>query len=72
LRFFAFERRVNALCAELRAIEARIGAGEKIGRTRVSASRARELHALRHHASLVADRLRAARPPAAPGNPRTT
>jgi TRAP-type uncharacterized transport system substrate-binding protein len=82
---FAFERRVNALYTELRAIEARIGAGdpageisgdlvrlnEKIGRTRVSASRARELYALRHHASLVADRLRAARPPAAPGSPRT-
>jgi TRAP-type uncharacterized transport system substrate-binding protein len=76
---FAFERRVNALYAELRRIEARIGAGdpageisrdllrldEQIGRTRVSASRARELYALRHHASLVRDRLRAARQPAA-------
>jgi TRAP-type uncharacterized transport system substrate-binding protein len=76
---FAFERRINALYAELRAIEARIGAGdqageitedlvrfdEKIGRTRVGASRARELYDLRQHASLVADRLRAARPPAA-------
>lgn len=73
---FAFERRVNALYAELRRIEARIGAGdpageisedlkrldEQIGRTRVSASRARELYALKHHASLVGDRLRAAKP----------
>jgi TRAP-type uncharacterized transport system substrate-binding protein len=82
---FAFERRVNALYTELRAIEARIGAGdpadeisgdlmrldEKIGRTRVSASRARELYALRHHASLVRDRLRAARPPAVPDGQRS-
>jgi hypothetical protein len=82
---FAFERRVNALYAELRRIDARIGAGDpageisedlmrlddKIGRTRVSSSRARELYALKQHASLVGDRLRAARPPAAPGDPRT-
>jgi TRAP-type uncharacterized transport system substrate-binding protein len=82
---FAFERRVNALYAELRRIEARIGAGdslgeisedlrrldEEIGRTRVSASRARELYALKHHASLVGDRVRAARPPVAPGSQRT-
>jgi TRAP-type uncharacterized transport system substrate-binding protein len=81
---FAFERRVNALYAELRRIEARIGAGdplgeisedlmrldEEIGRTRVSASRARELYALKHHASLVGDRLRAARPPAPAGSHR--
>jgi TRAP-type uncharacterized transport system substrate-binding protein len=82
---FAFERRVNALYAELRGIEARIGAGdpageisrdllrldEEIGRTRVSASRARELYALRHHASLVRDRLRAARQPTAAGSEQT-
>lgn len=75
---FAFERRVNALYAELRRIDARIDAGDpageisedlarldgKIGRTRVSASRARELYALKQHASLVGDRLRAAKPPA--------
>lgn len=75
---FAGERRVNALYAELRRIEARIGAGdptaeiardllrldEQISRTRVSASRTRELYSLRHHASLVEDRLRAARLPA--------
>jgi HAMP domain-containing protein len=79
---FAFERRVNALYAELRRIDARIGAGdpageisqdlarldEQIERTRVSASRARELYALRHHASLVRDRLLAARPSAAPAS----
>ncbi|HTO75468.1 MAG TPA: TAXI family TRAP transporter solute-binding subunit [Thermoanaerobaculia bacterium] len=77
---FAFERRVNALYADLRRIDARIVAGDPAGeiaadlarlddrivRTRVSASRARELYALKHHASLVADRLRertaAARP----------
>jgi TRAP-type uncharacterized transport system substrate-binding protein len=78
---FAFERRVNALYAELRRIDARIVAGDpageisqelvglddEIGRTRVSASRARELYALRHHASLVRDRLLAARQAAAPG-----
>ncbi|MGE5277121.1 MAG: C4-dicarboxylate ABC transporter substrate-binding protein, partial [Acidobacteriota bacterium] len=78
---FAFERRVNALYAELRRIDARIAAGdplpeisadltrldEQIGRTRVSASRARELYALKHHASLVADRLRAAKPPVGSG-----
>ena len=77
---FAFERRVNALYAELRRIDARIDAGdppgeisadlqrldEEIGRARVSASRARELYALRHHTSLVRDRLRTARPAAAP------
>ena len=82
---FAFERRVNALYAELRGIEARIGAGdpageiardllrldEQIGRTRVSASRARELYALRHHASLVGDRLRAVRQPAVSGSQKT-
>ena len=81
---FLFERRVNALYAELRRIEARIGAGdpaaeisgelirldEEIGRTRVSASRARELYALRHHASLVGDMLGAPRPPATPGTPK--
>ncbi len=68
---FAFERRVNALYTELRRIDARIAAGDPaaeisadlerldgaIGRTRVAASRARELYALRHHASLVRDRL---------------
>jgi len=78
---FAFERRVNALYGELRRIDARIAAGdpageiskdlvrldEQIGRTRVSASRARELYALRQHASLVADRLRTARSPAGSG-----
>ena len=78
---FAFERRVNALYAELRRIDARIAAGdpageisedlvrldEQIDRTRVSASRARELYALKHHASLVGDRLSAARQAAAPG-----
>jgi TRAP-type uncharacterized transport system substrate-binding protein len=78
---FAFERRVNALYADLRRIDARIATGdpvgeisadltrldEEIGRTRVSASRARELYALKHHVSLVSDRLRAARPAAAPG-----
>ena len=79
---FAFERRVNALYAELRRIDGRIGAGDplgeisadltrlddRIGRTRVSASRARELYALRHHASLVAERLRATQ---AAGGPHT-
>ncbi len=83
---FAFERRVNALYTELRRIDARIGAGdpaaeisrdlarldEEIGRTRVSASRARELYALRHHASLVGDRLRAAGHPAGPGGRQTS
>jgi TRAP-type uncharacterized transport system substrate-binding protein len=83
---FAFERRVNALYGQLRGIEARIDAGdpaaeisrdllrldERIGRTRVSASRARELYALRHHASLVRDRLRTEVPTAAPGSQRTT
>jgi len=83
---FAFERRVNALYAELRRIEARIGAGdppekiarelalldERIGRTHVSASRARELYALRHHASLVGDRLRAAGASVVPGPQRTS
>lgn len=78
---FAFERRVNALYGELRRIDARIAAGEpageiaadlerldgSIGQTRVAASRARELYALRHHASLVRDKLLAARPPAPPG-----
>jgi TRAP-type uncharacterized transport system substrate-binding protein len=78
---FAFERRVNTLYADLRTIDARIGAGdpvgeisadlarldERIGRTRVSASRARELYALKHHVSLVADRLRAGKPPSGPG-----
>jgi TRAP-type uncharacterized transport system substrate-binding protein/HAMP domain-containing protein len=81
---FAVERRVNALYVELRRIEARIDTGdpageiaedlarldEKISRTRVSASRARELYALKHHASLVGDRLRAARPPASAGSHR--
>ncbi len=71
--FFAVERRVAALYAQLRRIEARIDAGdpkeeisgdlvrldEEILRSRVPASRARELYTLRHHASLVADRLRA-------------
>ncbi len=79
---FAFERRVNALYAELKTIDARIGAGDpaeeisadlarlddRIGRTRVSASRARELYTLRHHASLVADRLGAR----VAGHPQTT
>lgn len=83
---FAAERRVNALYAELRGIEARIDAGdppggvaealrrldEKVARTRVSASRARELYALRQHADLVGERLRAARPPTAPAGRRTS
>jgi TRAP-type uncharacterized transport system substrate-binding protein len=83
---FAFERRVNALYVELRRIDARIGAGDpageiaqdlkrlddKIGLTRVSASRARELYALKQHASLVGDRLRAARELAIPGTPQTS
>jgi TRAP-type uncharacterized transport system substrate-binding protein len=78
---FAVERRVNALYAALRRIDARIGAGdpaaeiatdlarldEEIVRTRVPASRARELYALKHHASLVGDRLRAAGQAAPPG-----
>ncbi len=82
---FAFERRVNALYAELRRIDARIVAGDppgeiarelmlldqRIGRTRVSASHARELYALRHHASLVGDRLRAERASEIPGTPNT-
>ena len=82
---FAFERRVNHLYAELRRIDARVVAGDpaaevsadlerldgQIGRTRVSASRARELYALRHHASLVRDRLLAGRVPAPQGGPRT-
>src|SRR5262249_53796690 len=73
---FASERRFNALSAELRRIDARIAAGDpageiaadldrldaSIGRTRVAASRARELYALRHHASLVRDKLLAGRP----------
>ena len=77
---YAFERRVNALYAELRRIDARINEGapareisedllrldEQIDRTRVAASRARELYSLRHHASLVRDKLLAARPEAAP------
>jgi TRAP-type uncharacterized transport system substrate-binding protein len=77
---FAFERRVTALYAELRRIDARIAAGEpageiatdlerldgSIGRTRVAPSRARELYALRHHASLVRDKLLEARPSAPP------
>jgi TRAP-type uncharacterized transport system substrate-binding protein/HAMP domain-containing protein len=80
---FAFERRVNALYGDLRRIDARIVAGdpageisadlarldERIGRTRVSASRARELYALKHHASLVADRLRGR---TTAGSPQTT
>jgi len=78
--YFPVERRLNVLYAELRGIETRIAAGDPVGeisadfrrleerivRTRVPASRARELYALRHHASLVGDRLRAARPPAGP------
>ena len=80
---FAFERRVNNLYAELRRIDARVVAGDpvaevsaelerldqQIGRTRVSASRARELYALRHHASLVRDRLLAASQAAARPTP---
>lgn len=71
---FAIERRVNALYAELRRIEDRIGAGdpgeeisrdlaqleERIMRTRVPVSGTRQLYALRKDASLVRDRLRAA------------
>ena len=82
---FAIEQRINALYAELRGIEERIGAGEPVGdisrdlqlleekimRTRVPASGTRELYALRQDASLVRDRLRAAPPPlAAPASPR--
>jgi TRAP-type uncharacterized transport system substrate-binding protein len=84
---FAIERRLNILYAELRKIEARIGAGgsaedisgdlmrfdEKVTWTRVPASRARELYTLRHHATLVGDRLRAREQPrspaASPGHP---
>ena len=79
---FASERRVNGLYVELRRIDARIGAGDspaeisadlerldqQIGRTRIAASRARELYALRHHASLVRDKLLAANPPGRPGS----
>lgn len=82
---FLIERRVNALYAELREIEARIGAGEQLGkiskdlsrleekimRTRVPRSGTRELYALRQDAVLVGDRLRAAAPPAGPAGPRT-
>ena len=81
---FAAERRVNALYTELRGIEARIDEGaskgeiavdlrrleEKIARTRVSASRARELYALRQHAGLVANRLQIAKPAEGAGGPR--
>lgn len=76
---FTIDRRLNVLYSELRKIEARIGAGgsaedisgdlvrfdEKVIQTRVPAYRARDLYALKHHASLVGDRLRAARQPAA-------
>jgi HAMP domain-containing protein len=75
---FVIERRVNALYAELRGIEARVEAGdpagevsadfarleEKIMRTQVPRSGTRALYALRQDAVLVGDRLRAARPPA--------
>jgi len=83
---FAFERRVNALYTELRRIDARIAAGDpageiaqdlerlddRIGLTRVSASRARELYALKQHASLVGDRLRAERASEIPGASKTS
>jgi HAMP domain-containing protein len=73
---FAIARRVNAMYADLRRIEARIDAGdsvgeisrelagleEKIKRTRVTRSGTRELYALRQDAVLVGDRLRAAKP----------
>ena len=82
---FLIERRVNALYAELREIEARIGAGEQVGkisgdlsrleekimRTRVPRSGTRELYALRQDAVLVGDRLRAAASPASSARPQT-
>jgi TRAP-type uncharacterized transport system substrate-binding protein len=79
---YFIERRVNVLYAELRGIEARIGAEppgeiardlarleEKILRTRVPASATRDLYVLRRDASLVGARLSAAGTPAAPGGP---
>jgi len=79
---YFIERRVNLLYAELRGIEARIGAEppgeiardlarleEKILRTRVPASATRDLYVLRRDASLVGARLSAAGTPAAPGRP---
>jgi TRAP-type uncharacterized transport system substrate-binding protein len=82
---FVMERRLNALYADLRKIEARIGArssaedvledlrrfDEKVTQARVPASYARALYTLKHHASLVSDRLRAAGEPAAPGRQGT-
>jgi TRAP-type uncharacterized transport system substrate-binding protein len=82
---FAIDRRLNVLYAELRKIEARIGAGgsaedvaadlmrfnDKLMQTRVPAYRARSLYTLKQHASLVGDHLRAATQPAAPGSQRT-
>jgi len=79
---YFIERRVNLLYAELRGIEARIGAEppgeiardlarleEKILRARVPASATRDLYVLRRDASLVGARLSAAGTPAAPGEP---
>ena len=79
---YFIERRVNVLYAELRGIEARIGAEppgeiardlarleEKILRARVPASATRDLYVLRRDASLVGARLSAAGTPAAPGEP---
>jgi TRAP-type uncharacterized transport system substrate-binding protein len=79
---YFIERRVNVLYAELRGIEARIGAEppgeiardlarleEKILRARVPASATRDLYVLRRDASLVGARLSAAGTPAAPGGP---
>lgn len=79
---YLIERRVNALYAELRRIEARIGIEpvgeiardlarleERILRARVSPSATRDLYALRHDASLVGARLSSAGTPAAPGEP---
>ncbi len=82
---FAIERRVNALYAELRGIEERIGAGdsaeelsrdlarleERIIRSRVPVSGTRQLYALRKDASIVRDRLRAAGAPATRVSPPT-
>ena len=80
---FVFERRVNALYTELRRIDARVDAGDRPGKSRGSrplgrgdrtdprsASRAREIFALKQHASLVGDRLRTARATGS-GDPET-
>jgi len=82
---FAMERRLNALYSDLRKIEARIGArtravdvledlrrfDEKVTQARLPASYARALYTLKHHASLVADRLRGGEEPDDPARPRT-